>query len=373
MDFNIVFFCLAVLWRSVFMFFSFALHTKPGRFICELETFHARLISAIPKVVPAEITTYHEMNSVKATSKNWAEPPEFGTTAWAQIWEQYMAEHPVLTYNLQTRDTRACKISDFLSHSQFHRLGLSNEFFRPMGVEDVMPFALSGFPSLVIGVGLHRSRQNFSERERRLLNLLRPHLIQAHQNAEAVTRMRQESQQARHGAEHVDRGVIILTREGRVQTTTIRARHWIAEYCGSCSGLSDSLPESLQRWVQHQLSHLYENSEVPAPPEPLVIEREDCRLVIRLLCDGEQNLLLVEEHRTRLSPASFSSLRVSPREAEVLLWLTQGRSNHDIGVILGMSERTVKRHLEHIYTKLGVWNRTQTATKALAVGLGSET
>jgi DNA-binding CsgD family transcriptional regulator len=64
---------------------------------------------------------------------------------------------------------------------------------------------------------------------------------------------------------------------------------------------------------------------------------------------------------------------VSPREAEVLLWLTQGRSNHDIGVILGMSERTVKKHLEHIYAKLGVWNRTQAATKALAAELGSET
>ena len=53
--------------------------------LCELETFYARLISALPKVVPAEITTYHEMNPVKATSKNWAEPFEFGTAAWGQI------------------------------------------------------------------------------------------------------------------------------------------------------------------------------------------------------------------------------------------------------------------------------------------------
>jgi DNA-binding CsgD family transcriptional regulator len=313
------------------------------------------------------------MNPMKATSKNWVEPPEFGTAVWAQIWEQYMTEHPVLTYNLQTRDTRAYKISDFLARGQFHRLGLYNEFFRPMGVKDVMSFALSGSPSLVIGVGLHRSRQNFSERERRLLNLLRPHLIQAHQNAEAVTRLGQELQQARQGAEHIDCGVIALTREGRIQTATIRARHWIAEYYGSCSGLTDSLPGSLQRWVQHQLSRLHEDSEVPASPEPLVIEREGCQLVIRLLCDGEQNLLVVEEHRTRLSPVSFSSLGVSPREEEVLLWLTRGRSNHDIGVILGMSERTVKKHLEHIYAKLGVWNRTQAATKALTAGLGSET
>ena len=158
-----------------------------------------------------------------------------------------------------------------------------------------------------------------------------------------------------------------------VRTVTSRARQWVAEYFGNSPALPDSLPDALQRWVRHQTTLFTDNGDAPSVREPLVVEREGRRLVVRLLSEAEQNLLLVEEHRTRLSPASFSSLRVSPREAEVLLWLTQGRSNHDIGVILGMSERTVKKHLEHIFAKLGVWNRTEAATKALAAGVGSET
>ena len=51
-------------------------------------------------------------------------------------------------------------------------------------------------------------------------------------------------------------------------------------------------------------------------------------------------------------------LRITNREAEVLLWLSRGKSSRDIGEILGLSPRTVTKHLEAIYAKLGVENRT---------------
>ncbi|WP_187277732.1 helix-turn-helix transcriptional regulator, partial [Methylobacterium sp. WL18] len=51
-------------------------------------------------------------------------------------------------------------------------------------------------------------------------------------------------------------------------------------------------------------------------------------------------------------------LPVTGREAEVLLWLSRGKSSRDIGEILGLSHRTVTKHLEGIYAKLGVENRT---------------
>lgn len=71
--------------------------------------------------------------------------------------------------------------------------------------------------------------------------------------------------------------------------------------------------------------------------------------------------VLVQESReeTRLR----ERLQVTPREAEVLLWLARGKTNRDIAEILGLSPRTVKKHLERAYAKLGVENR------ASAVGL----
>jgi DNA-binding response OmpR family regulator len=55
------------------------------------------------------------------------------------------------------------------------------------------------------------------------------------------------------------------------------------------------------------------------------------------------------------------------RESEVLLWIAKGKSNRDIGDILGLSARTVNKHLEQIYVKLGVENRASAAVKATQV------
>ena len=56
---------------------------------------------------------------------------------------------------------------------------------------------------------------------------------------------------------------------------------------------------------------------------------------------------------------------VTSREAEVLVWIARGKSNKDIGDILGMSPRTVNKHLETIFAKLGVENRASAAVLAL--------
>lgn len=57
------------------------------------------------------------------------------------------------------------------------------------------------------------------------------------------------------------------------------------------------------------------------------------------------------------SPKPLEKLGLTPREAEVLLWVAQGKGNADIATILNTSDSTVKKHLEHIYQKLGVETR----------------
>jgi DNA-binding CsgD family transcriptional regulator len=70
--------------------------------------------------------------------------------------------------------------------------------------------------------------------------------------------------------------------------------------------------------------------------------------------------------QVRTAPAEFSrELGLTSREGEVLSWLSKGKSNRDIAQILGLSPRTVDKHLEQIYAKLGVENRT--AATAIAV------
>lgn len=61
------------------------------------------------------------------------------------------------------------------------------------------------------------------------------------------------------------------------------------------------------------------------------------------------------------------TLGLTNREAEVLLWVAQGKSNADVASILGMSEKTVKQHLGNIFAKLGVENRNAAALQAVEI------
>jgi len=61
----------------------------------------------------------------------------------------------------------------------------------------------------------------------------------------------------------------------------------------------------------------------------------------------------------------LGDLGLTPRETEVLAWVAQGKSNGVIGTILGISPRTVQKHLERAFPKLGVESRTAAAVHAL--------
>jgi DNA-binding CsgD family transcriptional regulator len=81
---------------------------------------------------------------------------------------------------------------------------------------------------------------------------------------------------------------------------------------------------------------------------------------------GETMLLLEQRAANGTGTSRLSEAALTPRETEVLSWLAKGKTNRDIGDILGMSHRTVNKHLEHIFEKLGV--ETRAAATALAVG-----
>lgn len=67
------------------------------------------------------------------------------------------------------------------------------------------------------------------------------------------------------------------------------------------------------------------------------------------------------------SPAPLEALGLTPREAEVLLWVAQGKTNAEIGMIIEASTATVKKHVEHVLEKLSVENRQSAAVRALEV------
>ncbi len=67
------------------------------------------------------------------------------------------------------------------------------------------------------------------------------------------------------------------------------------------------------------------------------------------------------------SSRPLEALGLTPREAEVLLWLAQGKSNPDIAIILNAAEGTIKKHLEHIFEKLAVESRNAASMRAIEI------
>jgi DNA-binding CsgD family transcriptional regulator len=181
------------------------------------------------------------------------EPPEgFARMFWTHYWDCRICSNPVRTGDLRS----VVKTSDFYSIRQWHSTGMYADCIRPQGIEHHLMLALSELPEHAAGPGqylrlvLHRGPgPDFSERDRALLVLLRPHLYQACLDAE-------------------------------------RRRH-------------------------------------PAP-------------------------------------------RLTPRQNELLHLLAAGHTNSQIARRLGISEGTVRTHLENIYDKLGVSSRTAAVTRTFA-------
>ena len=329
----------------------------------DLRSFQTHILSALPRLIPSEITSYNEINP-QARRNEHVSVPSMPSECYP-VFVRHVGDHPLITHYRKTGDSRALKISDFLAHRQFHRLGLYNEFFRLFRVEYQMAVTLPAPPRLVVGIALNRSRRDFSEREKQLLNLLRPHLIQAYENAESVTRMEEEQALTQRALDKLSYGIIGVTREGRVRLMNARAVRMLTVYFGGSPQRGDRLPEELERWARYQGAVAAGAQPPGLPRAPLVMERRGRNLVVRLIGGMDDSLLLLEEQVTPLSAQALLPLGLTRREADVLTWVAQGKTNAEIAGILGMSTHTAIKHLQHIFYKLGVKTRTAAATLAL--------
>jgi len=125
---------------------------------------------------------------------------------------------------------------------------------------------------------------------------------------------------------------------------------------------TDRLPTGLYRPLKQWLA------KDPEKHSFLTIKTYSNPIQIRFLglgLPGEYLLKLVEEDELGLRNRIRDRFELTDREAEVLLWLSRGKTNRDIGQILSMSPRTVNKHLEQVFKKLGVENRTSAAALSL--------
>jgi DNA-binding CsgD family transcriptional regulator len=274
-----------------------------------------------------------------------------------------MHEHPIIGHYARDGDCGALKVSDFLTKSQFQNLGLYQHFYGRVGVEHQMAFVLPVKNPTVTWIVLNRSVSDFGEDDRLLLNLIRPHLVQAYSNARAISRISGEGGFHLGALESQNSGVVRVNRDGCVSSSE-PATQLLAKYFSHPLVMRPQLPDALRQWIR-KFDKNFQESVVPSVLPPFVLEQAATRLVVRLVPFEDEFLLILTEYPKTAGPERFLSFGLSRRESDVLNWVTRGKSNAVIGSIMGLSPRTVQKHLEHIFEKLGVETRTSAAVLAL--------
>ena len=170
---------------------------------------------------------------------------------------------------------------------------------------------------------------------------------------------------ARAALDAFGRFLLAASHTGRVLWYTPQAAKLLGEAFSDFDREDYVLPQDVQSWL-HQCAAGQSGSE----PVSIKLKARNSAVGMRLIYIaqiGPDEYLLrllegeIDDDRTLLR----RKLTVTEREAEVLLWIARGKSNRDIAEILDLSPRTVNKHLEQIYAKLGVENRASAA--ALAV------
>ena len=320
------------------------------RFVAEAEElggdepFTPSVLEELGRIVPADGVTYCEQDRVRKRERllvgrpgdDMSEPP-------VPYWE-IADEHPVCsTHN--RGDFRALKVSDFLSLDELKRSHLYAVWFRPVHVDYELGVAIPSPPWHTKTFIFDRGPgPDFTERDRLVLDLLQPHFGRLWRAAKIRGRLRAALRALEAESDDGSRGVIVLTPGGGMEFCSAAARKLLREYFDAT--VATKLPPPLTDWLE-------------SGARTLRRQRGDRRLAIERSGDA----LLLEETRDELG--------LTARERQILAWVARGKTNPEIAELLWIAPTTVRKHLEHVYAKLGV--RTRTAAVARLLGaLGEE-
>jgi DNA-binding NarL/FixJ family response regulator len=159
------------------------------------------------------------------------------------------------------------------------------------------------------------------------------------------------------------RFLMAVSKQGRIMWATPQAQKLLSDNLPTGPGDELVLPEPMLQWLDQA-----RNGKAGAKTPALACfpNNDTLRLQYMGKLGPNEFLLRLAKDSGAGTPQEFSKdLGLTSREGEVLSWLSKGKTNRDIAQILGLSPRTVDKHLEQIYSKLGVENRTAAVTIAV--------
>jgi DNA-binding CsgD family transcriptional regulator len=323
--------------------------------VTDLVELPQTIVGVLAKLVPSDAAAFNVIHADQRVEIVHNAPSLAGEVArrsWAL--EQFIDQHPLENFFKKTMRTEPVRISDFLCRKKFHDLPLYQEFYKHLGVEYQISVFLQQIDEFRIGIGVQRQDADFTDRDKEIIGHLARHIFQAYKNARAFTEVSHHVDQVHKAMATHQQGLIILNRMGKIESMHPWCEQRLAFYSPNTPRSTKNLPPTVQLWLTQLLQ---KSGGGPALRKPLVLRRDEGRLVIRMAEDGDTLMLLLTEDSLTTSTRYLLSLGLTKREAQVLVWIANAKSNAEIAIILGTSYRTIDKHAENIFRKLAVESR----------------
>jgi DNA-binding CsgD family transcriptional regulator len=328
----------------------------------DLEQYRHGILEIISRAVPCDRVGYNEITPDEVFEIT---VPGFDPSL-APRFAALIYENPLLQRHAQTGDGRPYRISDLMDRPTFHGLALYQEFYRHIGIEWQVAFTLPARAPLIVGIALTRTHTDFTNREVQLLALARPHLMQAYRNAELSSVRKAMLVALEQGLDTLGQHVVVLDPGGRVEFATDGARRLLGDTLAGRRGL----PDEVSAWIS-------QHHDPRAAAQPLVLRAAAGTVLVRLLPNrraDRREVLLLESGTDELNVAALRSLGLTARQAETLRLAALGHTASETAAHMRIAPRTVEKHLQHVYAKLGVRSLPQAAATAwAAVGIQRRT
>ena len=340
------------------------------RFLDDPGLFPRTALEAVRELVPCPVASFNEVDPAADRIVAIFDPPDYTVPDhYLEAFGQLAGEHPLIRHLNETGDGSAVKISDFLTRVEYRASPIYGAVYGPIGVEYQMSITLPAPLPRIVAIACSRSDRDFDERERALMNALRPHLAQSYQFVEERARLA-SAVGALESALRED-GRLVLALDGGPHELTPGAAELLGRYAGDPDG--GPLPERVQRWLDTQTASTGRGPGArPRLLTPLSVHRGATTLVLRYLpgTNGAGAIVLNERPR-ELATAELRLLGLTQREAEILQQLAKGASDREITGSLHIAPGTVRKHLDNLYRKLGVSSRGRAVASAVALLSGA--
>jgi DNA-binding CsgD family transcriptional regulator len=140
---------------------------------------YRQAVLRVQELIDCNAIGYNEVDRETGETFLVFAPEERLSPGIPDAFSRWSHQHPVVRHHRETGDPRARAISDFLSEAELHELELYRDVYAPLGAEDQLSFILPSPPGLIVGIAMNRETRGFSDSERELIELVRPHLSQS--------------------------------------------------------------------------------------------------------------------------------------------------------------------------------------------------